>query len=1169
MNTNHLKKFAQSARRKLLSQVAAKLNYVLTQDTAELREQAAAIKNLKVELERIGEEQLVEKVSYIWFNRLMALRFMDANDYQPGGIRIVSARDGESLPEILQEAKQGGLTDPEWKSKMRIVNDILDGKLKSKNPQNEAYHHLLVGACNQLSRQFPFLFEQINDYAELLLPDDLTSEFSIVYDVVEGMNTEDCAEVEIIGWLYQFYISEKKDEISGSKGNVQKEDIPAATQLFTPRWIVEYMVQNTLGKLWLMNNPSSNLRDHMEYFIESPLKESDDYLVVERVEDIDFLDQACGSGHILVYAFELFSKIYEEQGYTSSEIPKLIIEKNLTGFEIDDRAAQLAGFALMMKARQYHRRVFSKDIKPYIVCFTDHSLNKEEVANTFSKLNIELSKELADTIDLMRQATNLGSLIVPEGVDDRTHEKLYLLLKNTDTSDAFLILKVNTLLRTIRQLIPMTKSYHCIVDNPPYMGGGRMNKPLANFVKKNYKDSKADLMACFMEAGLGMLLPLGYLGMINQHTWMFNTRYQNLRIKLLSICSVKSMIHLGSRAFKEIGGEKVKTTAFVLSNSIKNQVGKYYKLDSFKKPELKKKELLKILKNNSEDLIYVLNQNNFSQIPETKYNYWFDSNAYTLFRKMKPLSEFSEKRLGLCTGNNVKYIRYWFEIKQDDIDRLSNSHTEFIKRGKKFALHNKGGSFKRWYGNQNQVIKFDALNYKELANSCNKLASKSHYFKECLSWSELSTARFGVRYYPEGFVFNIKGPSIFFQKTESISYFNGLLNSKVFNYLVQGLSNSMSINGGDVEMVPIPDNDTEHNKIVSLVDVNVEIAKFEEKVTEVSLDFIGNIVTFCKGDDLDQSLDYAVQMLEEKLSTVYSNVSLINLHFSSLYNFERNDFTTISYDELTVFTNIRKKDNSNTIDKVNLVKDYLSYIVGCILGRFSLEDEGGLVSLTKDTSIISSLKFKSDGDGIIPFLNDEWFEDDIIGEINRYLKVEFGESNLSSCISTIELHLNSSLRTYMVRRFYIEHIKRYNTRPIYWMFSSPKGHFRVLVYLHRYTPDTLNNILNDYLRDFIQKLEAQKQHYQQLQETGSTSEQTKAIKEIDRLDKMILDCQEYEREILYPLATERIAIDLDDGVLVNYNKFGKAVETVAGLNDAKAKKKVRGFDWIDVEQIRD
>jgi hypothetical protein len=371
MNTNHLKKFAQSARRKLLSQVAAKLDYVLTHDTAELREQATAIKKLKTELERVGKEQLVEKVSYIWFNRLMALRFMDANDYQPGGIRIVSARDGESLPELLQEAKQGGLTDSDWKSKMSIVNDILDGKLNSKNPQNEAYRHLLVGACNQLSRQFPFLFEMINDYAELLLPDDLTSEFSIVYDVLEGMSSEDCAEVEIIGWLYQFYISEKKDEVFASKEKVKKEDIPAATQLFTPRWIVEYMVQNTLGKLWLLNNPSSNLRDHMKYFIESPSMESDEYLVVESVEDIDFLDQACGSGHILVYAFELFAKIYEEQGYTASEIPKLIIEKNLHGFEIDDRAAQLAGFALMMKARQYHSRVFGKDIKPTILCYED------------------------------------------------------------------------------------------------------------------------------------------------------------------------------------------------------------------------------------------------------------------------------------------------------------------------------------------------------------------------------------------------------------------------------------------------------------------------------------------------------------------------------------------------------------------------------------------------------------------------------------------------------------------------------------------------------------------------------------------------------------------------------------------------------------------------------
>ncbi|RYZ80469.1 MAG: BREX-1 system adenine-specific DNA-methyltransferase PglX, partial [Proteobacteria bacterium] len=425
-----------------------------------------------------------------WFNRFMALRFMDVNDYQPFGIRVLTPKDGYTLPELLDEAKQGHIPEELSVDKQRIF-DLIDGKIPSSNGQNEAYKELLIGACNHLNHVLPFLFERINDYTELLLPDDLTSELSIVQDIRDGMTIEDCAQVEIIGWLYQFYISQKKDEVFASKLAVKKEDIPAATQLFTPRWIVEYMVQNTVGKLWLQNKPSSKLREYMPYFIESPSVTAEEYLKINSVEEITLLDQACGSGHILVYGFELLYKIYEEEGYNPNEIPELIITKNLYGFEIDERASQLAAMALMMKARSYQRRFFKKEVEPNILCYKDLTLTTEEVNAAFGQIGHTLTDELNYDLTQMQQATNYGSLVSPHSATAGLKKTLEVVVSKENTTDAFLKYQLGELRVAIEQLLPLSRKYHCIVDNPPYMGGGNMNKALGDFVKVNYPDSKA------------------------------------------------------------------------------------------------------------------------------------------------------------------------------------------------------------------------------------------------------------------------------------------------------------------------------------------------------------------------------------------------------------------------------------------------------------------------------------------------------------------------------------------------------------------------------------------------------------------------------------------------------------------------------------------------------
>ncbi|MDD3945761.1 MAG: BREX-1 system adenine-specific DNA-methyltransferase PglX, partial [Bacteroidales bacterium] len=566
MNTNQLKRFAQEARTKLLQQIGAKMDFVLSHDTAGLRGRTDTLQKLQEEILRHGKEAVVDKVAYTWFNRLIALRFMDVNGYQPIGMSVVTpATPSHVSPQTLTEAHAGNIPG-ELKVNREQLFDILDGRQPSNNPDNDVYRMLLVAACNNLSHLFPFLFERIEDYTELLLPDDLTSPFSIVTDIVTGMAEEDCREVEIIGWLYQFYISEKKDEVFASKSAVKKEDIPAATQLFTPRWIVEYMVQNTVGKLWLQNRPGSNIREHMPYYIESESDSSTDYLKLDSIEELKLLDQACGSGHILVYGFELLHKIYEEEGYSPSVIPQLIIEKNLYGLEIDERAAQLAGFALMMKARSYHRRFFRREAKPNIKCFTDLTLGADEVKIILKELHILLPETLEEDFDLCRQATNLGSLIQPQTSLETLEEINNQLTGKLETSDLFLQSTIQELQRAISQLISLRQKYHCTVANPPYMGGGKMNNELSKFVKSKYPISKADLFSCFIERSLSFVPLHGLNGLVTMESWMFLSSFEALRKKIIDNTCIQSLTHFGWHIMRIAFG----TVSFILEKSIPN-----------------------------------------------------------------------------------------------------------------------------------------------------------------------------------------------------------------------------------------------------------------------------------------------------------------------------------------------------------------------------------------------------------------------------------------------------------------------------------------------------------------------------------------------------------------------------------------------------------------------
>jgi hypothetical protein len=1199
MNTNALKKFAQDARRKLMEQVGSRLEFALNSDTPELREKAEQVQNLREAIKNTSKAQVIDKVTYTWFNRFMALRFMDANEYQPIGVRVLTPKDGYTLPELLDEAKQGNISAELSVNQQRIF-DLLDGKIPSNNGQNEAYKELLIGACNHLNKVFPFLFERINDYTELLLPDDLISELSIISDIRIGMTATDCKEVEIIGWLYQFYISEKKDEVFASKSAVKKEDIPAATQLFTPRWIVEYMVQNTVGKLWLQNKPNSKLREHMPYFIESPSVTIEDYLKLNSIEELTLLDQACGSGHILVYGFDLLYRIYEEEGYNTNEIPELIIKNNLFGFEIDERAAQLAGMALMLKARGYNRRFFRKKVEPNILCYKDLELTKVEYTEAFIQIGHKLSEELNLDLIQMQQATNFGSLITPHASTQELEKTLDRIIAKENSSDAFLKFQLEQLKISVQQLILLCHKYHCIVDNPPYMGGGNMNKVLSDYVKKKYPDSKSDLMTCFMEAGWNMLLPNGILGMINLPSWLFLSSFERLREKLIKEKHIDSLLHMGRGIFGVDWG----STAFIVQNQQNQKDSKYFKLHkrNFQHiyPEDIKQIFLKAKNDSSikinfdkyregesitsvdelvEDkglqILYSANQNDFKKIPGSPIGYWLSNKMIEIF-KNKKVGEISEIRTGMHTGSNEIFIRLWHEVSLSKINLEATPNSENIN---KWFPYNKGGEFRKWYGNQNYVVNWEnsgidihKFHNIPLTHNGAPVRAKGFQFKESVSWSFVASGTFGVRFYPNGFMFDVSGSSIFTEHDNLIEVC-GLLNTKLSNYILNVLNPTLNFQVGNVSSVPFIKN----NKI-AIIETNIQIAKLDWDSNEKSWGFQKNELINHKSQDLEEAYDLYQLFWKNKFIELHKNEEELNRQFIEIYGLEQEFTPEVEFQEITILKEEAIIENEKLVFKpTEIFAQFVSYAVGCMFGRYSLDKEGLILAnqgetlehyLEKVALAKDKLCFTPDDDNIIPILDDEWFEDDITGRFYAFLKASFGVANFDKNLAFVEECLGKDVRKYFVKDFYSDHIKRYKKRPIYWMFSSPKGSFNVLIYMHRYTPDSLNKILNNYLIEYREKLKTHMEHLDHVIVSGSSAEQTKASKEKDKLKLVLIELQEYERDILYPLATERIHINLDDGVLVNYNKFGKAIKEVTGLNDKATKKKVREFDWINTDEIR-
>lgn len=1163
-NIGDLKKFAQAARRQLREQVAGRLEQVLRTDSAELRQKEAAIKELRQHIAQTSKKAVIDRVAYTWFNRFCAIRFMDVNRYTRIG--IVSPAEGYSQPEILQEAKQGYI-DEELN---RFVNrqgilDLLSGKTPSKDPQQEAYRLLLVGVCNSYNTIMPFLFERIEDYTELLMPLDLLSDNSILYDLREVMTPEACQDVEIIGWLYQYYISERKDEVFEALKQNQKieaEDIPAATQLFTPHWIVRYLVENSLGRLWMLNRPKSRLVEKMEFYIK-PIQEETDFLKVSTPEEIKICDPACGSGHMLTYAFDLLYSIYEEEGYASTDIPGLILHNNLFGIEIDERAGALAAFALFMKARGKYKRYFTRDAQPNICVLENVSFTDQELNEYMNAVGRDLFTEpLRETLKQFEQADNFGSLIRPV-LTDATYIRQMLEAKNL-VSNLFLFGIHERVLKVIREAEFLSSRYQVTITNPPYMGGAGMNDELKDYVKTFYPNGSQDLYGCFIERCQGLVIEDGFVGMITIPNWMFLSTFESLRKCIISRTSILSIIHNG----RGVWGSDFGSCAFVILNAQKNG-----RIGTFKKLFVNDGEV-----NSNEKLIerffdtrafpnFELSLDSVRSIPGFPIAYWISTKILKVFQENQILGKRFYTKQGIATGKNERFLRFWFEVDFNNIKFDANNSDDANNSNCKWFPYSKGGPARKWYGNLDLVVnwKNDGQEIKNNVDNLGNLLSRpqnlSYQFKEAATWSltSFSTLPFTARWRPKGCMFDVNGMSAFGNNDTDTYILVSLLNSPFANQALKILNPTLAFQSGDIARIPVPEN--LKNLDVSYASQCIEISRHDWDSHETSWGFISSsIINISKNEEYNLAKYYSElsQQYHQKIFETKRLEEENNRIFIEAYGLETELSPKIQLREITLSCNPFYRYDSKKSEKelnalllTDTISEFISYSVGCMFGRYSL-DKPGLILANQGETLQDYLRqipdptFTPDEDNAIPILDGDWFSDDITERFKKFLRITFGEEHYDENLAFIEDAIGRDIRSYFLKEFYAYHVKMYQKRPIYWLFSSPKGSFNVLIYMHRYNKDTISVILNRYLREFRAKLEARKSYLEQISISVSASpkEKTSALKDIEKLSLTLEELRVYERDVLYPMATQRIEIDLDDGVKVNYAKFGKALKPI-------------------------
>ena len=1171
METSKLKKFAQFARRSLIEQVSNQLKLVLAKDSVAKRESAEAVNKLEEQIKAHNKEQVIEKVAYIWFNRFCALRFMDVNRYTRIG--VVSPAEGQFQPEILAEAKMGHIDEDMVQDQARQqIFALLDGKAPSRDPQGEAYRLLVVAACNSWNKAMPFLFQRIEDYTELLMPDDLLSGNSILAYTREAMTPDTCKDVEVIGWLYQFYISEKKDEVFDGlkkKKKIAPENIPAATQLFTPHWIVRYLVENSLGRLWMLNRPGSKLVGQMDYYIK-PEQAETDFLRISKPEEIKICDPACGSGHMLTYAFDLLYAIYEEEGYEPAEIPEKILTHNLYGIEIDERAGELAAFALTMKTRGRQRRFFNKGVKPNVCVLENVSFDEDELREYMDFIGRDLfTAPLLTTLRQFEEADNFGSLIRPDLTDV---DEINRVLEAKDvTGQLFLKATHDKVLQALRLADHLIPKYHVVIANPPYMGGKGMNVRLSAWAKENYPNSKADLFAMFVERIMDLVPEGGFAGLMTPFTWMFLSTYERLRTRLHTENTLITLIRPEYHAFFD--SAFVPICGFVFyRNSLSEYPGAFIDLQDFYGAELQPIKALKAIRDPNCGWFYRAASKDFDKLPGGPVAYWVSKKVRDIFDSYPRLQEAAPTKQGLATGNNDRFLRFWYEVAKNNVKYDANDRADAKKSMKKWFPCNKGGDYRKWYGNNTFLVNWenDGEEIKGFVDENGKLRSRPQnqefYFHEGLTWSAISSSSLSMRYSPASHMFETKGAMCFPLDQMALYGILGYCNSKLVNNFLKAVSPTLDFHEGPVGRLPFKNQRGSHD----LVRGCIESSRADWDSSELSWDF-------CSLDLLQH--DYCQVTLKatyQKLRTHWREMTLEtqrleeenNRIFIEAYGLQDELTPEVPLYEITLtcnpqyrYGNDKSEEELEALLLADTMRELVSYAVGCMFGRYAL-DKLGLILANQGETIDDYLKqipessFPADDDNVIPLLDGDWFTDDIAERFRKFLRVTFGEAHYEQNLQFVEQALNIKgkrnygIRDYFLGEFYTDHVKRYKKRPIYWLFSSPKGSFNALIYMHRYRPDTASVVLNDYLREFRTKLTARKNHLEAVSVSASASqgEKTKALKEINKLNRMIQEMEEYERDVLYPLATEQVKIDLDDGVKVNYNKFGVALKKITGLS---------------------
>ena len=1157
MNTGALKTFAQTARNLLIDQVTSKLDLVLADGAPARREHPQAVKYLENAIRRDGRKQVIEQVAYTWFNRFTALRFMDANGYTQ--VRVISPADSATRPEILTEALAGNIPEGAPSG----IAALLDGRTPSNDPQGEAYRLLLVHACNGWHKHMPFLFEKIDDYTELLMPEDLLSQSSILAELRRVMTDDACQDVEVIGWLYQFYISEKKDQVfAGLKKNqkITAENIPAATQLFTPHWIVRYLVENSLGRLWLLNRPGSKLAERMDYYI-APEEPETDFLKINKPEEIKVCDPACGSGHMLTYAFDLLYAIYEEEGYEADRIPALILANNLTGVEIDDRAGALAAFALAMKAaaRLGRRRFLRMEAKPDICVLPDVTFTPAEMQDVAAVVGKDLfTDELRETLGQFEQARNFGSLIVPKLRDPA--ETLRAVAARDFGGDLLRKEVQERVVAVLRMAEALSPKYHVVVANPPYAGAKGLNPILKAWLEEKYPTAKADLMTCFMDRATILTRRQSFWGMINLPSWLFLSSFYELRKYLLIKSTIASLLQLGRGIF----GADFGSVAFIVRTSRSSEGEKGYFRRLFDKHvEVRVPDAIEARFLDKNDNAYWADPIEFTKIPGAPIAYWVSDTVRDLFVAEPALSEKLEAKQGVATADNGRFLRQWWEPDRSNTLFDAASDAEVATRGVKWVSYNKGGEFRRWYGNQEFVVNWENSG-KELYDFRPKsvIRNPDYFFRRSVSWSDVTSGGSAFRLYPQGFIFDSTGHSAFCSEQYSENQVLCYANTKIAQELFNIINPTIHLHVGYFKSLPalkVPDSDARR-----IGQGCVTLSKSDWDAYETSWDF--NTLPLLSPDHRGETLEDSYATLRAHWQAMTDEMQRLeeenNRIFIDAYGLQDELSPEVPIEEITLTCNPAYRYGVKGTEgerearlRADTMAEFLSYAVGCMFGRYSL-DEPGLILANQGERLedylarVPNPSFTPDADNVIPVLDENWFPDDIVERFRLFLRTTFGEAHFRENLKFIEDSLGKDIRKYFTRDFYAAHVQRYKKRPIYWMFSSPKGTFNALIYMHRYRPDTVSVLLNDYLREFITKLEGERARLDKLADdpTATQGQRTKAVKDAAKLATQIDELHDWEREVVFPLAQQKIEIDIDDGVKANYPKFGTALKKIPGLS---------------------